>query len=254
MKYMLRFFQILYGCYALLLFCCFLLVMLPVVLISVLFGKIRGGNLIMYTARIWADCWLFLIGIRHQIIVEKPLRKDVSYVFISNHNSYMDIPEILKAIPVPFRALGKAEAGNIPVFGWVYNSVVVTVLRSSPEARAKSLQNLRTVLNHGISIFIAPEGTFNMSAEPLIPFFDGAFKLAIETQIPVKPMLFLDALDRLHWRNVFTLNPGKLRTVYLEEVPTEGYTIDDLPMLKEKVFRIMEEKLIAYQASWIVRN
>jgi 1-acyl-sn-glycerol-3-phosphate acyltransferase len=207
----------------------------------------------MYSAKLWADVWLFLIGIYHQKIIEQPLRKGVSYIFISNHNSYMDIPQILKAIPVAFRALGKAEAGTIPVFGWVYNSVVVTVLRSSAEGRAKSLQRLREVLNYGTSIYIAPEGTFNMSTEPLIPFFDGAFRLAIETQTPVKPMLFLDALDRMHWRNLFTLNPGKLRTVYLEEVSTEGYSIEDLPLFKEKIFRLMEEKLLTYRASWVVR-
>jgi 1-acyl-sn-glycerol-3-phosphate acyltransferase len=253
MKYFIRLLQIIYCFYAILLFCCFLLLMLPVVLISFLFGKVIGGNLIMYSAKLWADVWLFLIGIHHQKIIEQPLRKGVSYIFISNHNSYMDIPQILKAIPVAFRALGKAEAGTIPVFGWVYNSVVVTVLRSSAEGRAKSLQRLREVLNHGTSIYIAPEGTFNMSAEPLIPFFDGAFRLAIETQTPVKPMLFLDAQDRMHWRNLFTLNPGKLRTVYLEEVSTEGYSIEDLPLFKEKIFRLMEKKLLTYRASWVVR-
>jgi len=252
MRNLIRFLQIPYCVYAILLFCCFLLLMLPVVLISFLLGKKTGGNLIMFSAKRWADVWLFLIGIQHKIITEQPLRKGVSYIFISNHNSYMDIPQILKAVPVSFRALGKAEAGNIPVFGWVYNSVVVTVLRSSAEARAKSLQKLREVLKHGISIYIAPEGTFNMSAQPLIPFFDGAFRLAIETQTPIKPMLFLDALDRMHWQSVFTLNPGRLRTIYLEEVSTEGYTIEDLPVLKEKIYRMMEEKLISYRASWII--
>jgi len=252
MKYFIRLVQSIYCVYAILLFCCFLLLMLPVVLISFLLGKIRGGNLIMYSARVWADIWLLLIGIHHQRVIEHPFRKGVSYIFISNHNSYMDIPQILKAISVPFRALGKAEAGNIPVFGWVYNEVVVTVLRSSAEARAKSLQHLREVLNHGISIYIAPEGTFNMGSSPLIPFFDGAFRLAIETQTPIKPMLFLDALDRMHWGSLFTLNPGKLRTVYLEEVSPEGYSIEDLPLFKEKVYRLMAEKLLTYKASWIV--
>jgi 1-acyl-sn-glycerol-3-phosphate acyltransferase len=110
---------------------------------------------------------------------------------------------------------------------------------------------LREVLKQGISIYIAPEGTFNMTSEPLIPFFDGAFRLAIETQTPIKPMLFLDAFDRMHWRTAFTLNPGKLRTVYLEEVSPEGYTIEEIPVLKEKIFRLMEEKLVSYSASWI---
>lgn len=207
----------------------------------------------MFTARRWADAWLFLIGVNHQRIIEQPLRTGASYIFISNHNSYMDIPQILKAIQVPFRALGKAEAGNIPVFGWVYNEVVITVLRTNAEERAKSLQHLREVLKQGISIYIAPEGTFNMADQPLISFFDGAFRLAIETQTPVKPMLFLDALDRMHWRSLFTLNPGKLRTVYLEEISPEGYSMETLPIFKEKVFKLMEEKLLAYKASWIKR-
>lgn len=251
MNYFVRLLQILYCVYAILLFCFFLLLMLPVLLLSFLIGKTRGGNLIMFTARRWADAWLFLIGIHHQKIIEHSLRKGVSYIFISNHNSYMDIPQLLKAISVPFRALGKAEVGNIPVFGWVYNEVVITVLRSSAEKRAKSLQNLREVLSQGVSIYIAPEGTFNMSTEPLIPFYDGAFRLAIETQTPIKPMLFLDALDRMHWKSVFTLNPGKLRTVYLEEVSPEGFSMEDLPLFKEKVYKLMEEKLLAYRASWI---
>jgi len=251
MKIFIRLVQYIYCGYAILLFCCFLLLMLPIVLVGFLLGKISGGNLIMHSARLYASIWLFLVGIRHKKLIEQPLRKGAAYIFISNHNSYMDVLQIMKSIPVSFRALGKSEAGNIPVFGWVYNAVVVTVLRSSAEARSKSVQRLREVLKQGISIYIAPEGTFNMTTEPLIPFFDGAFRLAIETQTPIKPMLFLDAFDRMHWRTAFTLNPGKLRTVYLEEVSPEGYTIEEIPVLKEKIFRLMEEKLVSYSASWI---
>jgi len=205
----------------------------------------------MYSARLLAQVWLFLIGILHRRIIEQPLRPGVSYIFISNHNSYMDIPQILRAIPVAFRGLGKAEAGKIPIFGWVYNSVVVTVLRSSAEHRAKSLNDLRQILKRGISVYIAPEGTFNMATTPLLPFFDGAFKLAIETQTPIKPMLFLDAVDRLHWKSVFSLNPGKLRTVYLEEISPENLTLEQVPQLKKTVHERMQQKLREYHASWI---
>jgi len=205
----------------------------------------------MFTSRLWAHVWLFLIGIFHRRIVEQPLRSGISYIFISNHNSYMDIPQILKAIPVAFRALGKAEAGNIPVFGWVYNSVVVTVLRSSSDNRAKSLNELRQILKRGISIYIAPEGTFNMGEDPLLPFFDGAFKLAIETQTPIKPMLFLDAVERLHWKSVFSLNPGKLRTVYLDEISPANFSLEQVDQFKSLVYERMDQKLKAYQAGWI---
>ena len=90
-----------------------------------------------------------------------------------------------------------------------------------------------------------------MTNQPLIDFYDGAFRLAIETQTPIKPMLFLDAVDRLHWRSIFAMTPGKLRTVYLEEVSPEGFTPFDVPKLKQQVYDLMEAKLKEYKASWI---
>lgn len=90
-----------------------------------------------------------------------------------------------------------------------------------------------------------------MGTEPLIKFYDGAFKLAIETQTPIKPLLFLDAVDRMHWRSIFAFTPGRLRTVYLEEVSPEGYTTNQVEELKQKVYELMEKKLIEYKAPWI---
>lgn len=205
----------------------------------------------MKIAHGWADVWLFLIGIYHVRIVEQEMREHQPYIFVSNHNSYMDIPQMLKAIRRPLRILGKAEMGKVPVFGIIYNACVVPVLRGSAEARAKSVMTLKSVLNKEISIYIAPEGTFNMTEKPLIDFYDGAFRLAIETQTPIKPMLFLDGVKRMHWRSIFALSPGKLRTVYLEEISPAGYTSNNLDQLKQKVYELMEKKLIEYKASWL---
>ncbi len=251
MKYLRKFFQYCYAIYAMILFVIILFLVIPSVIILSVFGKIRGGNMIMGIAHRWADIWLFLIGVYHVRIVEQEIRPHQPYIFISNHNSYMDIPQMLKAIRIPLRILGKAEMGKVPVFGIIYNAVVVPVLRGSAEARAKSVIILKSVLSKEISIYIAPEGTFNTTNKPLIDFYDGAFRLAIETQTPIKPLLFLDAADRLHWRSIFALTPGKLRTVYLEEVSPQGYTLSMLEELKREVYNVMEQKLIAYRASWI---
>lgn len=158
---------------------------------------------------------------------------------------------MLKAIRQPLRILGKAEMGKVPVFGIIYNAAVVPVLRGSAANRAKSVKTLKSVLSKEISIYIAPEGTFNMTDKPLIDFYDGAFRLAIETQTPIKPLLFLDAVDRLHWRSIFSLTPGKLRTVYLDEISPEGFTPFDVQAYKQKVYDTMEAKLNEYKASWI---
>ncbi len=251
MKLVLKPFQLIYALYAMLLFVAILFIVTPFVIIASFFGKISGGNAVMKFAHGWADVWLFLIGMYHVRIIEQEIRKEQPYVFVSNHNSYMDIPQMLKAIRQPLRILGKAEMGKVPVFGIIYNAAVVPVLRGSAEARAKSVMILKSTLNKNISIYIAPEGTFNMTHQPLINFYDGAFRLAIETQTPIKPMLFLDAVDRMHWRSIFAMTPGKLRTVYLEEISPEGYTPYDVDKLKQRVYELMEQKLIEYKAGWV---
>jgi 1-acyl-sn-glycerol-3-phosphate acyltransferase len=90
-----------------------------------------------------------------------------------------------------------------------------------------------------------------MTHRPLKEFYDGAFRIAIETQTPIKPVLFLDAYDRNNYKSIFSFTPGKARIVYLDEIPVEGLTLKDVKQLKEKVYAIMEEKLVAYKASWI---
>ena len=248
MKIFLKPLQFIYASYAMILFVIILFLVTPFVIIASLFGKFKGGNVVMKIAHGWADVWLFLIGIYHIRIVEQEMKEQQPYIFVSNHNSYMDIPQMLKAIRRPLRILGKAEMGKVPVFGIIYNACVVPVLRGSAEARAKSVLMLKSVLNKEISIYIAPEGTFNMTNKPLIDFYDGAFRLAIETQTTIKPILFLDGVRRMNWRSVFAMTPGNMRTVYLEEISPVGYTVDQL---KQKVYELMEQKLVYYKASWI---
>jgi 1-acyl-sn-glycerol-3-phosphate acyltransferase len=102
-------------------------------------------------------------------------------------------------------------------------------------------------MQRGISIFIFPEGTFNETGKPLKDFYDGAFRIAIETETPVKPMLFIDTIDRLHYSNIFNLTPGYNRTIFLREIPVEGLTKKDVQALKQKVYDLMEAGLRKYR-------
>ena len=149
------------------------------------------------------------------------------------------------------RILGKSEMAKVPLFGFIYKNAVVMVDRKDVHQRAKSLKTLKSIITKNISIFICPEGTFNMTNAPLKNFYDGAFRIAIETQTPIKPILFLDTYDRLNYKNIFSLTPGKSRAVYLEETTTTGYTFADVAYLKEKIYKQMEDKLIRYNAHWI---
>jgi 1-acyl-sn-glycerol-3-phosphate acyltransferase len=90
-----------------------------------------------------------------------------------------------------------------------------------------------------------------MGQSALSDFYNGAFRLAIETQTPIKPLLFLDAYDRMHYDSVFSMNPGISRAFYLEEVSVEGLTLEDLEPLKQRVYVLMEEALLKRNVPWV---
>jgi 1-acyl-sn-glycerol-3-phosphate acyltransferase len=215
-------------------------------MLSVPFGKVTGGNMIYVLCKIWGRTWYLVAGVQHGEIYEAPHNTGKQYIFVANHISYMDIPPIVAGIHQPVRALGKAEMVKVPIFGWIYRAAVILVDRKNSAARAKSIRALKAALSHGVSIFIFPEGTFNETRKPLKHFYDGAFRIAIETQTPIKPLLFIDTLRRMHYRSLFELTPGLNRVVYLKEIPVEGLTKDDLPALKQKVYDLMEEGLQRY--------
>jgi len=241
-------FRILYTTYAFICFVAIMLFIFPFVLIATFFGKIRGGNMIIRLLRFWSGAWFLLVGIRHSNIYRYRPDPSLQYIFVHNHISYLDAAIAVETLRQPFRALGKIEMKDFPVFGIIYRVFVVMVDRKNPENRARSIMELKSVLSQGISIMIFPEGTFNETSAPLKSFYDGAFRIAIETQTPILPVLFLDAYQRMHYRHMFTLNPGRSRSLFLEPVPVAGMTLTDVGALKEKVFRIMEENLMEHSS------
>ncbi|MGN6495569.1 MAG: lysophospholipid acyltransferase family protein [Agriterribacter sp.] len=244
----------LYNLYATLLFIVLMLVVFPFVIAASFLGNIKGGNLIYRICMLWADLWFPLVGIFHRNVYEAPHHPKRAYIFVTNHISFLDAAIIVKAYRQPVRALGRKETAAIPVFGYIYRKAIVTVDRSSAADRSKSVRILKSILKKGISILIFPEGTFNETGNALKSFYDGAFRIAIETQTPVKPVLFLDAFSRMPYAGFFTLTPGKSRAIYLEEIPVEGLTLADLETLKQKVYTVMEQKLEEYKAAWIERG
>jgi 1-acyl-sn-glycerol-3-phosphate acyltransferase len=240
--------RVLFTLYGFLFFLLILFLLMPLVIVSSIFGPIQGGTMIYRICGLWADLLFPLIGLKVRIIHEAQITEHRPCVFVANHSSYMDIPMIVYAIREPVRPLGKAEMAKIPVFGFLYRRAAIMVDRSSAANRAKSVQVLKSVLSKNVSIFIFPEGTFDANKPGLQPFFDGAFRIAIETQTPIQPVIFPDTAKRLSANTVFSLSPGISRVVYLAEVPVTGLTRADLPMLKQTVYDRMNEALERYHA------
>ncbi len=244
--------QIIYSIYCISVFLVLMFVLAPFIFLSFVFPEKLRGNIIYKIATLWSDIGMFMWGMWHNNIYQAPYDSKKPVIFVFNHISYLDIPILLKSFRhQPVRVLGKAEIGTIPIFGQIYKSAAITVKRSDAEDRAKSVDRLRAVIKDNISIALAPEGTFNMSDKPLKDFYDGAFRLAIETGTPVRPVIFLDAFDRLHYDSIFSFTPGKSRAVFLENVDASAYSMEQIGELKQKVYTIMEKALINHNASWI---
>lgn len=230
-----------------------MLLVFPFVLLASFLGRIRGGNIIYRICCMWGDVWFPLIGIHHQNIHMVPVNPSVAQIFVANHVSYLDAALLVKVFRLPLRALGKAEIGKLPVFGYIYRKAIVTVDRSSAANRSRSVQVLKAVLRKGISVLVFPEGTFNETGKPLKDFYDGAFRIAIETGTSIRPVLLLDSWSRMPPGKWLSLNPGKSRAVFLEPVSVDGLTKADVGMLREQVYRIMEAGLVQHRAAWITQ-
>jgi 1-acyl-sn-glycerol-3-phosphate acyltransferase len=254
MRYVLKPLQWIYCIYAFVLFVAIMLLLFPFVLIASFFGRIRGGNAIFRLCMLWGDLWFPLIFIFPKRLFEVPHGKTKQYIFVTNHISLLDAGLLPKAFRQPVRPLGKTEMSKIPVFGFIYKKAIVSVDRSNAANRAQSIRILKSIIGKKISVLFFPEGTYNQTHKPLKEFYNGAFRVAIETHTPIKPVLFLDTYDRLQYGNAFSLTPGRCRIVFLDEISVASLEVNDTESLKEKVFEIMCKKLVEYKVSWITPN
>ncbi|RAV99834.1 lysophospholipid acyltransferase family protein [Pseudochryseolinea flava] len=233
---------VLYRFWVFLVFTVFMILFLPGIIIPFFFGQKAGR--IGYTF-LWLWSWVFsmLTFIRYEFHGRENFKKGKSYIYVSNHTSFLDIPGLRLLIPGQFRPLAKKELLKIPVFGWIAQAATVIVDRSSQQSRKKSIDRLRKILHDGLSILIFVEGTQNRSKEPLQPFHDGAFRIAIDTQEPLLPMVVIGAGPLMPPSTIKVL-PGKIKIYVGREIPTAGLTHDDIPRLKQQTFDIMKEMIV----------
>jgi 1-acyl-sn-glycerol-3-phosphate acyltransferase len=239
-----RILQPFYTIYVIVTFAACLLIAFPFFLFFGSWNKAWARRIIWNIVHYWSYGWLFCIGQPVIRIGKRPANK--KYVYIANHISYIDTVLIYAAVPHFFRTLGKKEMAKVPVFGFVYKQLAILVDRSSAHSRSKSLRLMWRLLKHECNIAIFPEGTFNETDKPLKDFYDGAFRLSINTQTPILPMVFPDTVNRWHYSAWWKLTPGRNRIVYLSPIETIGLTMADLPALKQKAYNTMEEALLKF--------
>lgn len=196
--------------------------------------------------RWWAGFILMITGIRVTVYGRHHLRSNQPFVYVPNHNSYLDIPVSYLVFPGSFRFIGKKELNKVPLFGWMYERLYITVNRSSRLDAYRSFVKAADKLKEGISIVIYPEGTIARNKQVLSPFKEGAFRVAVETQRPIVPVALIYTDRVLPDDRQFLVYPGKIQVVIHEPIPTVGLTEADVEMLKNKVHTILFNTLAPY--------
>lgn len=219
----------------------YFLVMLPVygiVLARLTPRTIRWGHQLN---RLWGKLILFMGGIRVRThgyhFPERPC------LLVANHRSYLDIPVCYTLFPPRVAFLGKAELARIPLYGWTYKRLHVIVNRKDLEARKKSLLAVTRKLKEGISVLIYPEGT-TKHPHPLGRFYDGAFVLACELNVPILPFVIIGSDKCLTADGRFLMQPGTVTCVFHPLISPEGETPNSL---REKVYAWMQETLVTHE-------
>lgn len=233
-----------YVVWVLVVFSVFMLLLLPIIILPILLGQ-KFGNITYFG--LWCWSWIFsqLTFIRYQIINRKAVDKKSSYIYTSNHTSFLDIPGLSLGIPTQFRPLAKKELLKIPVFGLIVRVACVIVDRSNPQSRKDSINKLTMQIREGISPLIFPEGTQNRTNEPLQPFYDGAFKIAIDTQTPILPIIVVGA-GKLMKPSSILMRPGKIKVIFGKPIPVDQFQRADVKILKGQVYNEMKEMLLEH--------
>lgn len=220
----------------------FLLVFIPS-MFTYLVPDPKGTAIFIRIARIWMTIWLWLVGCPVRITGRKHFEKGKSFIVTFNHNSLLDVPLSCPFVPGANKTIAKKSFVKVPLFGWYYSKGAVLVDRKSETSRRQSFEQMKKVLQTGMHMCIYPEGTRNRTDEPLKSFYDGAFRLAVETGTAIIPAIIFNTQKALPVNKSFFFLPHKLQMHFLPPVEVAGQSVNEL---KETVFELMKNYYISH--------
>src|SRR5690554_3752599 len=218
-----------------------IIILFPFLVISIL--KESWYPYFFKLARLWAKFILVGMGFVWNVKREQTPDPDKSYMFVANHTSMADIMLMLVSVKNPFVFVGKKELARIPLFGFFYKRTCILVDRSSESSRKAVFLRAQKRLKQGASICIFPEGGVPDEHIILDSFKDGAFRLAINHQIPVVPITFLDNKNRFSY-TFCSGGPGKMRVKIHAFIPTVGLQVANTKQLNKDTRQIIFDQLL----------
>ena len=235
MKFLKNIFEILWTGWCLFIAVLILLINLPIFLVFISIWGNKESAFIDYYIRLCARGILICWGIRMVFINDKKLDFGQTYIFVSNHRSYLDVFIAIIGIKQYKKFLGKAEIFEWPLIGYLANKLGhIPVKRESSEARKESFQNILNHAKNKTSLFLCPEGAMYMNDKLLNEMRNGAFRIAIESKMPIVAISMINA-GELFPPDKIRIRPGRCMNYMSAPFETNALTLDDLDTLRESV-------------------
>ena len=217
------------------------LIVLPPSMLAHLMKDPKGQKYFIAVSKIWMDVWLFLVGCPVKVSGKENFKTNTAYIVVFNHNAFLDVPLSAPYVPGANKTIAKASFAKIPLFGLFYKRGSVLVDRKDDKSRSKSFDTMKKVLATGMHMCIYPEGTRNRSAEPIKPFYDGAFRLAVAAKKDIIPCVITGTKKAMPINKKFFFFPTRLKMHFLPSVSSADTGVKDL---KEKVFNVMLKEYV----------
>ena len=194
-----------------------------------------GGTIMLWGGRcVWSPVITRIVGARLEVHGEEKLDSEKSYVYVSNHISYLDPPSIAQKLPHNISFVAKKELTRIPLFGAsIRLARMIIIDRSNPAKAYASLKRAGEVIRNGLSVLVFAEGTRSRTGD-LQPFKKGAFFLAIEAGVPIAPIV-VEGSQYTHRPGDWKIASHRVEIHFLDPIDTTGYTQDQVEELMERV-------------------
>ncbi len=193
--------------------------------------------------RWWAHAFFTFSFLPFRVEVRAPLDPKKQYIFCPNHFSYLDIPT-MGLNPHNSIFVGKNDMERVPLFGFMYRKLHITVDRSRLKSRFNTMLQSLKALEEGKSLVIYPEGGIVTQHPPqMARFKDGAFRAAIEKQIAIVPVTIPDNWIILPDKKKLRLAFGTVKVIFHEPIITSTLGLEHIDELKHQVFHVIQTEL-----------
>jgi 1-acyl-sn-glycerol-3-phosphate acyltransferase len=194
----------------------------------------RSGESVIWIGRQWVRWIFWTCGIRVEVEGLENVDPRRACVYMSNHQSVIDIGALVLTLPVSWRFVAKRELTWIPLFGWaIWLGGHVIINRGRNDRAVASLRRAAERVRSGMNVIIFPEGTRSETGE-MRAFKSGGFHLALEAAVPILPV----TISGSRWltpKRSLRVESGRVKVRYGKPIETRGLRVEDREALKQQV-------------------